>query len=146
VRLGCSICLDGCFPETFAEYRRLGVHVVLHSSFVAGRRDNADAEQDALFAVRARAAAANHCYWVSMVTPSNPVQGASSQLVSPLGNVVAACRRHRRGLAVGRIDLGPGGPWQAIFWGRQWREDARCGDIYRAAATDSPRSRDRSSF
>ena len=75
VRFGCAICIEVRFPEVFDEYRRLGAHCVLVSSFTAGRDDQEDAKQDDIFAVTAQAHAANNNYWVSLVTPSNRFQG-----------------------------------------------------------------------
>jgi predicted amidohydrolase len=72
VRFGCAVCLEVRFPEVFDEYRRLGVQCVLVSTFTAARYDREDAKQDDIFAITAQAHAANNCYWVSLVTPSNP--------------------------------------------------------------------------
>ena len=68
------------------------------------------------------------------MTPANPVQGTRTQLVTPLGQIATRCRRHRNGIAVGTLDLGPEGLWQATAWGRRWRAAAREGGIYRAKA------------
>jgi predicted amidohydrolase len=68
VRFGCAICLEVRFPEVFDEYRRLGAHGVLVSSFTASRLDPDDARQDEIFAVTAQAHAANNNFWVSFVT------------------------------------------------------------------------------
>ena len=134
VRLGCVICLDGRFPEIWEEYRDLGVHCALFSTFTAGRSSEDDARQDAIFGITAQAQAANHVYWVSMVTPANPVQGARTQLINPLGQVEASCRRHRNGVAFGTIDLGANGLWAATDMIRAWRARARDGGIYREKA------------
>jgi predicted amidohydrolase len=146
VLFGCAICLEVRFPEVFDEYRRLGVHAVLVSTFTASRTDKEDAKQDNIFAITAQAHAANNSYWVSLVTPSNPVQGPVTQLIDPLGTMVAKGSRHRSDLVIGRIDAGEGSLWQKIAWGRAWRDSARSGEIYRARAPDGPRTRDRRSF
>ncbi|MEZ5830962.1 MAG: carbon-nitrogen hydrolase family protein [Dongiaceae bacterium] len=146
VRFGCAICLELRFPELFDEYRRLGVHAVLASTFAAARLDPEDAKQDDIFAITAQAHAANNSYWVSFVTPSNPFQGPVTQLIDPLGNVVAKASRHRSALVVGRIDIGDGSVWQKFGFGRTWRESARSGEIYRDRIADGPRTRERQSF
>ncbi|WP_162916837.1 carbon-nitrogen hydrolase family protein [Dongia deserti] len=146
VRFGFAICLEVRFPEVFDEYRRLGVHGVLVSTFTAARNDAEDAKQDNIFAVTAQAHAANNCYWVSLVTPSNPFQGPVTQLIDPLGNVVAKSSRHRSDLVLGRIEIGERSLWHKIAWGRAWRDSARSGEIYRERRIDTPRSRDRQSF
>jgi predicted amidohydrolase len=146
VRFGCAICLEVRFPEIFDEYRRLGVHAVLVSTFTAARLDREDAKQDAIFGITAQAHAANNGYWLSLVTPSNPFQGSVTQLIDPLGSVVGRSSRHRADLVVGRIDVGEGSLWRKIGFGRAWRESARSGAIYRERHVDSPRSRDRQSF
>ena len=146
VRFGCAICLEVRFPEVFDDYRRLGVHAVLVSTFTAARDDQEDARQDDIFAITAQAHAANNCYWVSLVTPSNPFQGPVTQLIDPLGNVAAKSSRHRRDLVIGRIDAGEGSLWHKVTFGRTWRESARNGDVYRERRVDTPRSRDRQSF
>jgi predicted amidohydrolase len=146
VRLGLAICLEVRFPEVFDEYRRLGVHGVLVSSFTAARNDAEDARQDDIFAVTAQAHAANNCYWLTLVTPSNRFQGPVTQLVDPLGNVVAKSVRHRADLVLGRIDVGDGSPWHRIAFGRGWRDAARNGEIYRERRVDTPRSRQRRAF
>ncbi len=146
VRLGCAICLEVRFPEIFDEYRRLGVQCVLVSSFTASRLDREDARQDDIFAVTAQAHAANNGFWVSLVTPSNPFQGPVTQLIDPLGNVIAKASRHRTALVVGRMDIGEGSVWNNIRFGRAWRDSARSGAIYRERRVDTPRSRDRQRF
>ena len=140
LRFGCLICLDGRFPEVWEEYRDLGVHCVLFSTFTAGRHSERDAAQDALFGITAQAQAASHAYWVSVVTPANPVQGTRTQLITPLGEVETRCRRHRNGIAVGTLDLGPEGLWQATARSRRWRAAAREGGIYRAKAPPDSRA------
>jgi predicted amidohydrolase len=146
VRFGCAICLEVRFPEVFDEYRRLGAHCVLVSTFTASRSDKEDARQDDIFAVTAQAHAANNNFWVNLVTPSNPFQGPVTQLIDPLGNVVAKSSRHRSALVVGRVDIGEGSLWSKIGFGRAWRDSARGGAIYRELRVDSPRSRDRQRF
>jgi predicted amidohydrolase len=146
VRLGCAICLELRFPEVFDEYRRLGAQGVLVSTFTAARLDQDDARQDDVLAVSAQAHAANNCFWVSLVTPSNPFQGPVTQLIDPLGNVVAKAGRHRGALVTGDLDVGKDSVWRKIGFGRAWRESARDGAIYRALRVDTPRSRDRQSF
>ena len=146
VRFGCAICLEVRFPEVFDEYRRLGVQCVLVSSFTASRLDREDARQDDIFAVTAQAHAANNGFWVSLVTPSNPFQGPVTQLIDPLGNVIAKASRHRTALVVGRMDIGEGSVWNNIRFGRAWRDSARSGAIYRERRVDTPRSRDRQRF
>jgi predicted amidohydrolase len=146
VRLGLAICLEVRFPEVFDEYRRLGVHGVLVSSFTAARNDAEDARQDEIFAVTAQAHAANNCYWLTLVTPSNRFQGPVTQLIDPLGNVVTKSARHRADLVLGRIAIGEGSLWHKIAFGRVWREMAREGEIYRERLVDTPRSRQRQAF
>jgi predicted amidohydrolase len=146
VRFGCAICLELRFPEVFDEYRRLGAQCVLVSTFTASRTDTEDARQDDIFAITAQAYAANNSYWVSLVTPSNPFQGPVTQLIDPLGNVVAKSVRHRGDLVIGRIEVGEASLWQKIAWGRAWRQSARSGEICRDRITDGPRSRHRRSF
>ena len=146
VRFGCAICLEVRFPEVFDEYRRLGVQCVLISTFTAARNDKEDAKQDDIFAITAQAHAANNCYWISLVTPSNPFQGPVTQLIDPLGNAIAKASRHRSDLVVGRVDVGEGSLWHKIAFGRAWRESARSGEIYRARRIDTPRSRERKGF
>jgi predicted amidohydrolase len=145
VRLGCAICLEVRFPDVFDEYRRLGAHGVLVSTFAAARDDREDARHD-IFAVTAQAHAANNGYWVSLVTPSNRFQGPVTQLIDPLGNVVAKSSRHRSDLVVSRIGVGEGSLWQKIALGRAWRDSAREGEIYRERRVDTPRSRNRRTF
>lgn len=146
VRFGCAICLEVRFPDVFDEYRRLGVHCVLVSTFTASRADREDAKQDDIFAITAQAHAANNGYWVSLVTPCNPFQEPVTQLIDPLGNVVAKSSRHRSDLVIGHVEIGDGSLWRKIAFGRAWRESARSGEIYRERLTDEPRSRDRRSF
>ncbi len=146
VRFGCAICLEVRFPEVFDEYRRLGAHCVLVSTFTAARDDKEDARQDDIFAITAQAHAANNSYWVSLVTPSNPFQGPVTQLIDPLGKVAAKASRHRSDLVFGRIDIGEGSLWQKIALGRAWRESARSGEIYRERRVDTSRSRHRQGF
>jgi hypothetical protein len=59
--------------------------------------------------------------------------------------VVAKGSRHRSNLVLGRIDIGEGSLWQKIAFGREWRELARSGEIYREQRVDTPRSRNRQS-
>lgn len=146
VRFGCAICLEVRFPEVFDEYRRLGVHGVLVSTFTAARNDKEDAKQDNIFAITAQAHAANNGYWVGLVTPSNPFQGPVTQLIDPLGNIVAKSSRHRSDLVVGRIDVGQDSLWQKIAVGSAWRDSARSGAVYRERRVDTPRSRVRQAF
>jgi len=146
VRFGCAICLEVRFPEVFDEYRRLGAQCVLVSTFTASRLDREDARQDEIFAITARAHAANNSFWVSLVTPGNPFQGPVTQLIDPLGNVVAKARRHRSALVLGRVDIGEGSLWTKTGFGRAWRDSARSGMIYRDRRVDTPRSRDRQRF
>ena len=142
VRFGCAICLEVRFPDVFDEYRRLGAQCVLVSTFTASRLDKDDARQDDIFAVTAQAHAANNNFWVSFVTPSNPFQGPVTQLIDPLGNVVAKASRHRNELVVGGEDS----VWSKIDFGRAGRDSARSGAIYRELRVDTPRSRDRQRF
>jgi len=146
VRFGCAICLEIRFPEVFDEYRRLGAQCVLVSTFTAARLDKEDARQDDIFAITAQAHAANNSFWVSLVTPSNPFQGPVTQLIDPLGKIVAKASRHRNTLVLGRVDIGEGSLWNKIGFGRAWRDSARDGAIYRALRIDTPRSRDRQRF
>ncbi len=146
VRFACAVCLEIRFPEVFDEYRRLGAQCVLASTFTGARDDKEDARQDDIFAVTAQAHAANNNFWVSLVTPSNPFQGPVTQLIDPLGNVVAKASRHRSALVLGRVDVSEGSVWQNIDFGRAWRDSARSGAIYRERRVDTPRSRDRQSF
>ena len=146
VRFGCAICLELRFPTVFDEYRRLGVHCVLVSTFTAARIDKKDAEQDKIFATTAQAHAANNSYWVSLVTPSNPFQGPVTQLIDPLGNPIGKAGRHRSALVLGQIDIGAGSLWQNIEFGRAWRDAARAGEFYRQRWAGTPRSRDRQTF
>jgi predicted amidohydrolase len=146
VRFGCAICLEVRFPEVFDEYRRLGAQCVLVSTFTASRLDIADARQDDIFAVTAQAHAANNNFWVSLVTPSNPFQGPVTQLIDPLGNVVAKASRHRSALVIDRVDVGEGSVWSKIGFGRAWRDQARSGAVYRELRVDTPRSRGRQCF
>lgn len=146
VRFGCAICLEIRFPEVFDEYRRLGAQCVLASTFTAARDDVDDARQDDIFAVTAQAHAANNNFWVSFVTPSNPFQGPVTQLIDPLGAVVAKASRHRGQLVMGRVEVGADSLWKKIDVGRAWRDSARDGAIYRERRVDTPRSRDRRSF
>jgi predicted amidohydrolase len=143
VRFGCAICLDGSFPEIFDEYRQLGVHCVLLSAFDAG---GAQPTSDDHWSTLARAHATGHTYWVSLATPSNKFQGSPTQFVDPRGGIVAKSRRHQSDIVLGEMDLGPGGLWQSIEWGRNWRIEARKGCIYRAHASTSPRSAEKTSF
>ena len=69
-----------------------------------------------------------------------------TQLIDPLGNVVAKASRHRSALVVGCVDIGEGSLWSKIGFGRAWRDSARSGAIYRELRVDTPRSRDRRSF
>jgi predicted amidohydrolase len=131
VRFACAVCLEIRFPEVFDEYRRLGAQCVLVSTFTGARDDKEDARQDDIFAITARAHAANNNFWVSFVTPSNPFQGPVTQLIDPLGNVVAKASRHRSALVLGRVDVGEGSVWKRIDFGRAWRDTARSGEIYR---------------
>jgi predicted amidohydrolase len=140
VRLGCAICIEVRFPEIFREYEELGVQCLLFSTFTAGRYSEQDAQQDAIFGITAQAHAANNSYWISMVTPANPVQGSSTQLIDPLGNVVAAAVRHSNEIVIGQIDLGAGSAWAATDRARIWREEARRGDIYKRRASQSQRN------
>ncbi|HET6160810.1 MAG TPA: hypothetical protein VFE34_20870 [Dongiaceae bacterium] len=119
---------------------------MLVSTFTAARLDQEDAKQDDIFAVTAQAHAANNNYWISFVTPGNPFQGPVTQLIDPLGNVVAKSTRHRSDLIIGEIDVSEGSLWHKIGFGRAWRESARSGEIYRDRHVDTPRSRDRQSF
>jgi len=146
VRFACAVCLEIRFPEVFDEYRRLGAQCVLASTFTGARDDQEDARQDDIFAVTAQAHAANNNFWVSFVTPSNPFQGPATQLIDPLGNVVAKAGRHRSALVLGRVDVGEGSVWKKIGFGRAWRDSARSGAIYRERRVDTPRSRDRQIF
>jgi predicted amidohydrolase len=143
IRFGCAICLDGSFPEIFDEYRQLGVHCVLLSAFDAGGGRRAS---DDRWSTLARAHAIGHTYWVSLVTPSNKFQGSPTQFIDPRGGIVAKSRRHQRDIVLGEIDLGPGGFWQSIEWGRSWRVEARKGCIYRVHANTSPRTAAKTSF
>jgi predicted amidohydrolase len=145
VKFGCAICLDASFPEIFDEYRRLGVHCVLISAFDTGGATRVPASDDH-WPTLARAHAIGHTYWVSLVTPSNKVQGGPTQFIDPCGGVVAKGRRHRRDVVLGEIDLGPGGLWHSIEWGRNWRSKAREGCTYRTHASTSPRTADKASF
>ena len=146
VRLGLAICLDVAFPETFEAYRELGVHVLLVGIFGAGHGDPGAAERDAIWAIRARAQASHHHYWISLASPANRLQGVRSQVIDPLGNVIATAPIHRGTLVMAEIDLGPDGIWQRIGFGRAWRASAREGGIYRELASRSPRTGNRTQF
>jgi deaminated glutathione amidase len=146
VRFGCAICIEVRFPEIFRQYAELGVHCLLFSTFTAGRHSDHDALQDAIFGITAQAHAANNSYWISMVTPANPVQGSSTQLIDPRGDVVAAAARHSNEIVVGHVDTGAGSAWAATEPARIWRETARHGDIYRSRAGRSSRSVTKSEF
>jgi predicted amidohydrolase len=146
IRLGCVICIEVRFPELFRQYRELGVHCLLFSTFTAGRQNEHDAWQDAIFGITAQAHAANNSCWISMVTPANPVQGSSTQFIDPFGHVVAAAPRHRDEVVIGEIDLGAGSAWAATERARVWREEARRGDIYRSRASRSARTVAKTAF
>lgn len=140
VHLGCVICIEVRFPEIFRQYQELGVHCLLFSTFTAGRYSDQDAQRDAIFGITAQAHAANNSYWISMVTPANPVQGSFTQFIDPLGNVVVAAARHNNEVVIGRVSLGAGSAWAATERARIGREEARRGDIYRSRASKSARS------
>ncbi|WP_201863354.1 carbon-nitrogen hydrolase family protein [Microvirga soli] len=146
VCFGCVICIEIRFPEIFEQYQELGVQCLLFSTFTAGRYSDQDARQDAIFGITAQAHAANNSYWISMVTPANPVQGSSTQFIDPLGNVVVLATRHNNEIVIGRISLEAGSAWAATERARIGREEARRGDIYRSRASKSARSFARDAF
>ncbi|CCE01896.1 putative nitrilase/N-carbamoyl-D-aminoacid amidohydrolase family protein [Bradyrhizobium sp. STM 3809] len=74
-RFGCALCIEIRFPELFMAYGRQGVDGVLFSAY-----------EDPIFAVMARAHAANNI-WMSVSTPAVCRRKLPCRLIGPDGYV-----------------------------------------------------------
>lgn len=136
IRFGCAICIELSFSAPFAEYRRLGVHCMLLSSY----------SNDAGDEVKARGQAAVHNMWFSLSRPINPQPPGCSAIYGPDGSVIAQTLSGQPALATAVVDLDDP-HWQVpIAFARPWRDQAALGKIYEEHRVEDPRSTDKLAF
>lgn len=114
-RFGCAICIEVCFPELFAQYERLGVDVVLLSSYAPF----------AAHGVMARAHAATNCFWLSLSNPTACSSELAAGLFGPDGSLVDSCAPGAAGLLLNRLDRADPRYQVALTLARPWRTRAR---------------------
>ena len=134
-RFGMAICVEINFPDLFADYGRRGVDCLLLSAYPV----------DSIFAIKARAYAAIHNYWLSLSVPAQTTHLFHSGLIGPHGEVLADVGAEA-GLVVGTLDRDDPALHVALELARPWRATARAGDIYEERRVDDRRSRVRSEF
>lgn len=131
-RFGIAVCVEINFPELFIEYGGLGVDCLLFSSYPV----------DGIFAVKARAYAAIHCYWVSMTNPAETSTFCPSTAFGPNGDVLGTvdCAE---GLITFDLDRGAPEFDVALTKARPWRASVASDPAYDTRALDDSRSIDR---
>ncbi|PKH41291.1 Predicted amidohydrolase [Nocardioides alpinus] len=131
-RFGLVVCVEINFPELFIEYAGLGVDCLLFSSYPV----------DSVFAVKARAYAAIHCYWVSMTNPSETSTFCPSSVFGPNGDILATVDG-AEGVVTVELDRDAPEFDIALTKARPWRASVPSDPAYDTRSLDDPRSRDR---
>lgn len=131
-RFGCLICIEVNFPALFMEYDRLGVDVLLLSSYPV----------DSIFFVKARAHAAIHNVWVSLSSASETDELFRSGLIDPRGEVVAQVPGVD-GVVVSVLDKTAPELDMALTKARPWRTGVQSDPRYDTSGLNDPRSTDR---
>jgi predicted amidohydrolase len=131
-RFGCLICIEVNFPALFMEYDRLGVDVLLLSTY----------PEDSIFLVKARSHAAIHNFWISLSTPSQTDKLFRSGLIDPRGEVVAQVP-DVDGVVVSVLDRAAPELDIAFTKARPWRASVQSDARYDTAGLNDPRSTDR---
>ena len=134
LKFGCALCIEVSFPELFAEYERLGVDAVLLSAYPV----------ESIFAIKARAHAANNNYWIAQSVPNQTSHLFRSALIGPDGTTIAQVQPGDD-LLIAEIDRTDPAFRVAVDLARPWRTLARAGEIYTSRRVDDPRSNDRTS-
>lgn len=134
-RFGLALCIEINFPDLFAEYERLGVDCLLLSAYPV----------ESIFAIKARAYAAVHCYWLTLSVPAQSTHLFRSGLIGPHGEMLTECDVEP-GLVVGTLDRDDPALHRALDLARPWRATARTGDIYEERRVSDVRSRVRTAF
>lgn len=133
IRIGCALCIEIRFPEVFLEAARLGVEVMLVSSY----------SDDPIDPLLARAHAAMNTMWVSYCVPVNTSAAGASRIIGPDGHELTRCAANRAQTIVTTVDP------EDTHWdvplrrAKPWRASAREGGIYEARRVDDPRSHDK---
>lgn len=141
IKIGLALCLEIQFPEIFAEYRDLGVDLVLLSAYAAA---------PSRFDLLAQAHAEINNIWIGFSTPINtwddPPMPSSLVGVGPDCSIQATTKAGKEGLAI--ADIEPSDPiWDVpINKARPWRKIAREGEVYRERYVEDARSRNLKQF
>ncbi|KXG86844.1 carbon-nitrogen hydrolase family protein [Agrobacterium bohemicum] len=121
-KFGCLTCIEVHFPELFMEYERLNVDAILFSSY--GIRS--------FFQIALRAHAGFNCLWISGATPAQTAGEGPASIIGPDGKIVSHCATERRNeLAFATLDRNDPVFDIPLKKARQWRREARRGEIYR---------------
>lgn len=121
MRFGCTICIEVCFPQLFAEYESLRVDCVLLSTY----------SRDPVHGLMARAHAATNCYWVSVVVPAQCSDRLPSMIIGPDGSIITEGAAGRPDLVMTALDPDRDQFEIALRYARPWRAKARSGEIYK---------------
>lgn len=133
-RFGCAICIECQFPEVFMEYERLGVDVVLMSSY--GLPEH--------FGIALRAHAGLNCFWISGATPAQEAPKGPASIIGPDGKLAASCPAAASpAYVIATLSRDDPAYDIALNKARPWRAKARSGEIYRKKLVEDARSRDR---
>jgi predicted amidohydrolase len=141
LRFGCVMGMEANFPETFREYERLDVDVVLFSTTGEGKPVG-----PAGFAAAAQVQAAMNSLWVSFALSAQEGEAAPAGLIAPDGTWAARCPvGGQSAVAVATTDNQPENINIAVNGARPWRRQVRSG-IYDPHLVADPRSTDRTAF
>lgn len=143
VKCACLICLEWGFPEMFQAYAAMGVDLVFHSAYSAGRA------KDSIFThivpPMMQGHAANHQLFISLANVANPIQDFPSLWIRRSGRPGSTCERSMTGMTLNAIANEPDkDEFYAMV--RRFRGQVRDGVLYESRMTDHPRSRDRRSL
>ena len=121
-KFGCLACIEVHFPELFMEYERLNVDAILFSSY--GIRN--------FFQIALRAHAGFNCLWISGATPAQTANEGPAGIIGPDGKIVSNCSAEQKNaLAFATLDRNDPVYDIPLNKARQWRREARRGEIYK---------------
>ena len=104
---GFLICYDNCFPELYTNYREMGVGLIFHSIYNAGKSKGPTSLDD-LLAANLLVRSADNQFWISASNSSKAHSSCPSTIARPDGSAKKA-KRHRPAIVIEdypKADLG----------------------------------------